>query len=318
MFGWRAVSHAVRCKTRCKTCRVFSAQAQLTGMPAFFLDVLCPGVSPAKRCEWSSDIQGDAAFIDQRQARCQMCKALANEACDEDELGLQLGNLYCLDPDVFEDARLELRSVSEELCRCVSRAAFAGMLASLPLLPCKLDAQRRDALVSASLRLTPQVTADVVEGMAASLSCDTCAVAALSSMRRFPVEIRASILVMACSDLALLYADLCRTKSACFHVLDQPLFFPPIQWQTALGDEYDESLVVKLSRIYSGVLWAHKLEIEHLVSALTAHRRALARLGGGSWPARAQTCLRTIAVARRMHELCRNREATVCMLDLMP
>jgi hypothetical protein len=153
--------------------------------------------------------------------------------------------------------------------------------------------------------------------MAASISSDTCVVAALSSMRRLPIEIRTFILGSACSDLTLLYADLCRTKSSCFHVFDQPAFFPSIEWQTALDDEYDESLVVKLARIYSGVLSGHRPAMEHLISASVRHRRALARLGGGAWAARTRTCLRVITTACRMHELT-HREANVCLLDLLP
>ena len=293
-----------------------SAQVQIfPNMPVFMLDVRCPGLSAARPCEFSSDIQGDRAFIDSREGRCQMCKVLAGEPHDGDKMGVQMANLYQLDPDVFEDARLLLRDISEEIWRCASRTSVGRMLASLPILSRKKDAQRCDALVTAAVRLTSQA-AGVVKGLAASISSDTCVVAALSSMRCFPVEIRTSILAMACSDLTLLYTELCGTKSSCYHVFDQPAFFATIEWRTSLDDKYDESLVVKLARIYSGLLSSHRPSVEQLICASVRHRRALARLGC-AWPARTQTCLRVIAVARRMHVLT-HREANLCVLDLLP
>ena len=99
-------------------------------MPAFLLDVLCPGVSAAAPCEYSSDIQGDAAFIDSRERKCQMCRVLAGGPHSSDKLALQLANLFRLDPDVFEDARLALREVSEEIWRSASHCSMARVLSS--------------------------------------------------------------------------------------------------------------------------------------------------------------------------------------------
>ena len=271
-------------------------------MPAFLLDVLCPGVSAAAPCEYSSDIQGDASFIDSREGRCQMCRVLAGDQHDRDKLGLQLANLFRLDPDVFEDARLALREVSEEIWRSASHCSMARVLSSSrPASRRGREVMRADALASATLRLTPAQGA--IEESAASMSSDTSVVVALSSLRRFPVEVKVAILAMACSDARLLFTDLCRVKSSCYHVFDQPLFVPDYGWRTSLGEEYDETIVAKLARIYSSLLASHGRVVEELFGALVQHRRALARLGCSAWPARAQMALRLTALARRMRAL---------------
>ena len=259
-------------------------------MPAFLLDVLCPGVSAAAPCEHSSDIQGDAAFIDSREGKCQMCRVLAGGPHDRDKLGLQLANLFRLDPDVFEDARLALREVSEEIWRSASHCSMARVLSSSrPASQRGQEVMRADALASATLRLTP--AQGVIEEIAASMSSDTCVVVALSS------------LAMACSDARLLFTDLCRVKSSCYHVFDQPLFVPHYEWRTSLSEDYDETLVAKLARIYSSLLASHGRVVEELLGASVQHRRALARLGYGAWPARTQLALRLTALARRMRAL---------------
>lgn len=271
-------------------------------MPAFLLDVLCPGVSAAAPCEYSSDIQGDAAFIDSREGKCQMCRVLAGGPHDRDKLGLQLANLFRLDPDVFEDARLALREVSGEIWRSASHCSMARVLSSSrPASQRGQEVMRADALASATLRLTP--AQGVIEEIAASMSSDTCVVVALSSLRRFPIEVKVAILAMACSDARLLFTDLCRVKSSCYHVFDQPLFVPHYEWRTSLSEDYDETLVAKLARIYSSLLASHGRVVEELLGASVQHRRALARLGYGAWPARTQLALRLTALARRMRAL---------------
>ena len=271
-------------------------------MPAFLLDVLCPGVSAAAPCEYSSDIQGDASFIDSRQGRCQICSVLSGGPHDRDKLGLQLANLFRLDPDVFEDARLALREVSGEIWRSASHCSMARVLSSSrPASQRGQEVMRADALASATLRLAPAQGA--IEEIAANMSSDTCVVVALSSLRRFPIEVKVAILAMACSDARFLFTNVCRVKSFCYHVFDQPLFVPHYEWRTSLSEEYDETLVAKLARIYSSLLASHGRVVEELLGASVQHRRALARLGYGAWPARTQLALRLTALARRMRAL---------------
>ena len=201
----------------CNTC----GPVVILTMPITFFSKLCPGAPRCGRCTWSTEVQGEPAFISEHKLLCQVCTVIQGLHCNHSMLQLHLANLYMLDTDQFRKAH---GAIGDVIFQQVAASIKAILSSKIPTLQ-RAREDERNACLARSVRLLTDGswTLQCWTSRCAGDNRDLCECEV--SFGHLPVHIRSHIYEFICCDVWKLYTYLCSIKRRGYNVLSYPIFW---------------------------------------------------------------------------------------------
>ena len=178
-------------------------------MPVFYHRRQCPGPGGGKKCRWDTRVQRCSATMRDDEVRCRICAAIAGEHRCDASLGLQLVNLYHMDPEMFEGAR---RALPASIFDFVSNRVKGYLLADVPTLRRAREEHRRALLCKTWALMTKTSWIISVWTKEVERNNDLLNNASIA-LFLLPQRCFSLVLEYACVDLVSLYRHICTIKS---------------------------------------------------------------------------------------------------------
>ena len=268
----------------CVIVTVYLAQQVEAHMPITYFNKPCPGAHGCGCCTWSTELQGEQAFIPEESILCPICMVKQGLRGDRLHLQLHLANLYMLDTDQFRKAR---EAVGEGTFKAVRASTLHILTSRVPTLERVREDQRKMCLARTLSLLTEGSL--TIQCWAKRIAEDTRLLCQCeAAFGHLAVPIRGSIYEFLCGDQRKLCVHLCTVKRRGYHTLEQPLFWHPPGDAREAGAGDGPSARTMYAGMYSYVAThMHKPKLQSLKRSLVNHEHFVKR----NWAMKRHGCL---------------------------